>query len=193
MRIKKIIALVLGIGIMAAALSAGAIFLVHQFNREDDLSDFDELTPSYFLTNTSFFEDAFREVDPSVGEYINPDYEKFPLSGNSTNLQSHGTAVYENINGGTVMADAYYRVKGEALNDPNAGLGLLLYQAIQYKIAHPEEEMAICFTSYRVSPTAAVCVLPESRYYGYMRSLYGNGNDYDENGLPTVWEYQGSE
>ena len=65
------------------------------------------------------------------------------------------------------MADAFYRKYNEALNDPNVGLGLLLYQCIQYKIAHPEADVEICYSSYRTSPTIAVCVVPQSRYYGY--------------------------
>ena len=133
----------------------------------------------------SFFEKEFLQIDPEKGEYINKTYEEFPRSQNTSNLMSLGTAYYE-IDGEIVMADAYYRSKNEALNDPNAGLGILLYQSIQYKIANPDAEMRICFTSYRTSPTAAVCVLPESRYYGYMRSLYGESNDYDENGFVRI-------
>lgn len=135
--------------------------------------------------NASFFEGEFTKINPEKGEHINITYDTFPRTQNTSNLLSRGTAYYE-IDGETVMADAYYRVKNEALNDPNAGLGILLYQSILYKIANPDAEMRVCFTSYRISPTAAVCVRPESRYYGYMRSLYGNGNDYDENGFVRI-------
>lgn len=149
-------------------------------------SDGSPISPSVYDTETSFFEDEFLKVNPEVGEYINQDYEKFPAANNPTNLQSLGTATYANINGKTVMADAFYRQKSEALNDPNAGLGLLLYQCIQYKIKNPDADVDICFSSYRTSPTIAVCVLPQSRYYGYMRSLYGEGNDYDNNGFVRI-------
>ena len=144
------------------------------------------MTPSVTVTNTSFFEDEFHNVDVEKGEYINKDYESFPRTSNTSNLQSQGTAVFANINGETVTADAYYRVKDEALNDPNAGLGILLYQCIRYKAANPDADVSVAFTSYRISPTAAVCVVPQSRYYGYMRSLYGDGNDYDENGFVRI-------
>lgn len=134
---------------------------------------------------SSFFENDFTEIDPEKGEFINIKYDNFPKSTNTSNLLSRGTAYFE-IDGETVMADAYYREHNQPLHDPNAGLGILLYQSILYKIANPDAEMRICFTSYRISPTAAVCVLPESRYYGYMRSLYGKGNDYDENGFVRI-------
>ncbi|MBE6667956.1 MAG: hypothetical protein E7607_06595 [Ruminococcaceae bacterium] len=149
-------------------------------------SDGSPIAPSVYDTDKSFFEDEFLKVNPEVGEYINQDYEKFPAANNKTNLQSLGTATYANINGKTVMADAFYRQKSEALNDPNAGLGLLLYQCIQYKIKNPDADVEVCFSSYRTSPTIAVCVLPQSRYYGYMRSLYGEGNDYDNNGFVRI-------
>lgn len=44
--------------------------------------------------------------------------------------------------------------------------------------------MKITFSSYRTSVTASVCVLPESKYYGYMRSLYGT--NYDEHGFVRI-------
>lgn len=181
--------MILAITLAASALCVGTVLLLGGPDKSVDGKDIlaaEDFGPSYTVTNTSFFEDQFTDIDPGKGEYINQKYDEFPLANNPTNLQSHGTATYANINGTTVTADAYYRVVGEALNDPNAGLGLLLYQCIQYKIAHPEEDVSICFPSYRVSPTIAVCVLPESRYYGYMRSLYGSGNDYDSNGFVRI-------
>ena len=180
------------IATLVGVISLGVAILLMRNEPIVEDPDFDEeipylgpITPTYTVTNTSFFEEDFTKVDSEKGEYINKTYESFPRTQNTSNLQSQGTAIYE-IDGKTVMADAFYRVKDEALNDPNAGLGILLYQAILYKIANPDAEMRICFTSYRISPTAAVCVLPESRYYGYMRSLYGNGNDYDENGFVRI-------
>ena len=144
------------------------------------------IVPTVYDADKSFFETEFLKVNPEVGEYINQDYEAFPAAQNTTNLQSLGTATYANINGKTVLADAFYRQKSEALNDPNAGLGLLLYQCIQYKIKNPEADVEVCFSSYRTSPTIAVCVLPQSRYYGYVCSLYGNGNEYDNNGFVRI-------
>jgi hypothetical protein len=63
-------------------------------------------------------------------------------------------------------------------------MGLLIYQCIQYKLAHPDEDVEIAFSTYRTSATAAVCVLPESKYYGYMRSLYTT--NYDEHGFVRI-------
>ncbi|MBE6684138.1 MAG: hypothetical protein E7592_00620 [Ruminococcaceae bacterium] len=187
---KRIVCIILAIATLLGAVGIGAaIFFVKDdvdpIKPLEEIPYSESMTPSVTPTGTSFFEDTFLEVDPEKGEHINITYDEFPRTQNTSNLLSQGTAVFE-IDGKTVMADAYYRVKDEALNDPNAGLGILLYQSILYKIANPEAEMRICFTSYRISPTAAVCVLPQSRYYGYMRSLYGNGNDYDQNGFVRI-------
>ena len=193
---KKLICLVLAASMLVTALGVGIAFLAIQNDLDQgtvddpagdaDASAGDVVRPMEYLSSTSFFEEEYADVDLENGEYINKDYESFPMSQNTTNFQSHGTATFANINGTTVMADAFYRKYNETLNDPNVGLGLLLYQCIQYKIKHPEADVEVCFTSYRTSPTIAVCVVPQSRYYGYMRSLYGNGNDYDENGFVRI-------
>ncbi len=132
-----------------------------------------------------FFETTFKEIEANIAEgnknSINPSYDLFPVLEQKNNFMSLGTSTYENINGKTVTADSFYRVKDQASNDPNFGAGLMIYQAIQYKIAHPDEAVSIDFSSYRLSPTAAVCVIPQSKYYGYMRSLYDR--DYDEHGF----------
>lgn len=180
---------------LVTALGVGIALLAMQNELGNDVTDDpsdayapkgEVVHPIDYLSNTSFFEEEYVDVELEKGEYINKDYDAFPRTQNTTNLQSQGTATFANINGETVMADAFYRKKNEALNDPNVGLGLLLYQCIQYKIKHPEADVEICFSSYRTSPTIAVCVVPQSRYYGYMRSLYGNGNDYDENGFVRI-------
>jgi len=191
MKTGKLISIILAAATLVGVIGVGTAMLlmkedvVEPNTPEEEIPFLDSLAPTVTVTNTSFFEDNFTSINPEKGEHINITYDEFPRTQNTSNLLSQGTAVFE-IDGKTVMADAYYRAKDEALNDPNAGLGILLYQSILYKIANPDANMRICFTSYRTSPTAAVCVLPESRYYGYMRSLYGNGNDYDENGFVRI-------
>ena len=103
---------------------------------------------------------------------------------NDRNFQGLGVATYENINGKTVTSEPFYRVYGESYNDPNYGMGLMVYQCIMYKLAHPEEDVEITFSTYRTSATAAVCVIPESKYYGLMRSLFGT--NYDEHGFVRI-------
>ena len=198
---KRLVCIVLAAAMLVGAISVFAVWMVkHQPDGTDtdqetdgtvdhivDDTVLESFAPLQVKTDTSFFEDKFKNsVDSEEGEFINKTYDAFPVSGNTTNLQSHGTATYANINGETVMADAFFRVKNEALNDPNTGLGLLLYQCLQYKIKNPDADVKICFSSYRISPTLAVCVLPESRYYGYLRALHGDGKDYDKNGFVRI-------
>ncbi len=135
-----------------------------------------------------FFDVVLPEIQANIKENnkhsISPYYDKLPLANNPENFQGLGKSTYANINGETVTAESFYRVKGDALCDPNAGGGLLIYQCIKYKQAHPDEDVEISFTYYRTSASTAVCVLPESKYYGYVRSLFTT--NYDEHGFVRI-------
>jgi len=135
-----------------------------------------------------FFEKVLPNIEKNLKKNnkhsINPYFDKLPKANNPENFQGLDTTSYANINGKKVTVEGFYRVKNESLHDPNAGMGLLIYQCIQYKLANPEKKVEITFSSYRTSATAAVCVLPESKYYGYMRSLYTT--NYDEHGFVRI-------
>lgn len=155
-------------------------------------SETDPFVTNYYIGATDQSSPFFDVILPEIAKNIktnnkhsiSPYYDEFPVANNPENFQGLGSTTYANINGKTVTAEAFYRVHNESLSDPNNGMGLLIYQCIQYKRAHPEEDVKITFSSYRTSVTAAVCVLPESKYYGYMRSLYGT--NYDEHGFVRI-------
>lgn len=155
-------------------------------------SETDPFVSNYYVgatdQNAPFFDVVLPEIAKNIKtnnkHSISPYYDKFPLANNPENFQGLGSTTYANINGKKVTAEAFYRVHNESLSDPNNGMGLLIYQCIQYKRKHPNEDVKITFSSYRTSVTAAVCVLPESKYYGYMRSLYGT--NYDEHGFVRI-------
>lgn len=132
-----------------------------------------------------FFEEVFPEVVKNIKESnthsVTPFYDQFPVLNNPENFQGLGHTTYANINGKTVTAEGLYRLQNEGAHDPNVGLGIMLYQCIQYKLAHPEEDVEIYYANYRTSVTYSVCVVPESKYYGYGRILYGTS--YDEQGF----------
>lgn len=138
--------------------------------------------------NAPFFDVVLPEIEENIAEYnqnsVTPYYDALPELNNPENFQGLGSTTYANINGKTVTAEAFYRVSSDSACDPNCGMGLLIYQCIQYKRAHPEEDVKITFSSYRTSASAAVCVLPESKYYGYMRSLFTT--NYDEQGFVRI-------
>lgn len=147
---------------------------------------------TYTLGATNQDSPFFEKVLPSIKKNIksnnkhsiNKYFDKLPKANNPQNFQGLGSTSFANINGKEVTAEGLYRVKNDSLHDPNAGMGILIYQCIQYKKAHPKEKVEITFSSYRTSATAAVCVLPESKYYGYMRSLYTT--NYDEHGFVRI-------
>lgn len=155
-------------------------------------SETNAFVKDFYISETDqdapFFEKILPEIAANIKENnkhpITPYYDKLPLANNPENFQGTGSATYANINGKTVTAESFYRVSSDSLYDPNYGMGLLIYQCIQYKLAHPEEDVKITFSSYRTSATASVCVIPESKYYGYMRSLYGT--NYDEHGFVRI-------
>ncbi len=138
--------------------------------------------------NEPFFDSVLPEIEKNIEENnthsISPYYDEMPIADNPENFQGLGSTTYANINGKVVTAEAFYRLRNESLCDPNNGMGLLIYQCIQYKRKHPAEDVKITFSSYRTSVTAAVCVIPTSKYYGYMRSLYGT--NYDEHGFVRI-------
>lgn len=111
-------------------------------------------------------------------------FDTLPPTDNTSNFCSLNTSVYENINGKTVYVDSFYRDNGDSLKDPNFAQGILLYQCIEYKMAHPEEEVYIDYTEYRMSVTASVCVKRDSKYFGYMRSLFDC--EYDSHGFVRI-------
>lgn len=126
-------------------------------------------------------EDVFKLGEKSSDANINSNYNKLKRLDNSSNLMSRGTASYPNINGKTVTVDTYvYPTNGKADNGV-VGLGILLYQALLYKKANPNQEMEINISSYRFSVQAGININRNSRYFGYERDLVGK--NYDEYGF----------
>ena len=142
----------------------------------------EKLAPSPIIKNSSVFLPDILSYDK--GEFIDKEYEQLPVLNNDVEYQALGESVYPNINGNTVRAYPLYGYAKTAYNNPNVALGIMLFETIQYKIIHPEEKINVSFASYRISPTVAVCVKPQSRYYGYMRALYDK--DYDGWGFVRV-------
>lgn len=130
----------------------------------------------------NYYMDNVYELDNETS--IDMWFDTLPESSNTTNFSSLGTATYANINGKTVTVDAFNRDPGDSIDDPNFGQGILIYQCIQYKVLHPEAEMYLYFSSYRTSITASVCVDRNSKYFGYMRSLFDE--EYDNHGFVRI-------
>ncbi len=125
--------------------------------------------------------DVLNLAQNSTDGYINSYYDKLEKLENNSNFLSKNTATFENINGNTVTVDTFVYPYKSAADNCNFSQGILMYQAILYKAAHPEEEVYIDVASYRMSVAAAVNINPNSRYYGYMRNL--QGKEYDSNGF----------
>ncbi len=179
------------LSVLLCVLILGGGFALIQV-RGEKYTETNAFVSNYYIGATDVDKPFFDEVLPEIAKNIKennthsltPYYDEFPVANNPENFQGLGSTTYENINGETVTVEALLRNYGDSLHDPNAGMGLLLYQCIQYKRAHPEEDVKITMSYYRTSATASVCVIPESKYYGYMRSLYGT--NYDEHGFVRI-------
>ena len=181
----KILCLVLTAAMALTAIATVAVVhLVTSDSSDEDIYLSDDIRPMEYVALNSFFEDNPVDVEREEWEYINPYYEQYSPTENTSNFHSHATAVYENINGRTVTVDTLYRNYGEALNDPNYSLAVLIYQGIQYKIAHPDENVEISFSALRFSPTLGACLNPSSPYYGYVKAMYDE--DCDANGFVRI-------
>ena len=126
----------------------------------------------------------FELAKKSSDSAINSTYGKFPKLDNSSNFMSKGQTRFENINGETVTVDSFIYPPNSPADNVNFGQGTLIFQAMLYKQAHPEEEVYIDAASYRFSVQAAVNINRDSRYFGYMRQLVNV--DYDAYGFVRI-------
>lgn len=129
-------------------------------------------------------DEIFNLENSTTDGYINSTYDKFPKLDSSSNFMSDGVTVFENINGGTVTVDSFIYNTYAPDGNTNFGQGMLIYQAMLYKKAHPEEDVRIDISSYRFSVQAAVNLNRDSRYFGYMRNLVGV--EYDNLGFVRI-------
>ena len=190
----KILKITVACVLLCAIFAGGELFsaLAQEISTPNIPSETNSFVESVLVGETDqdapFFEEVLPVIAANIDENnkhsVTPYYDNLPRVKNPENFQGLGSTSYANINGKTVYAEAFYRLPNEGLNDPNCGMGLLIYQCIQYKLKHPEEDVKIGYSSYRTSATAAVCVIPDSKYYGYMRSLYGT--NYDEQGFVRI-------
>ena len=126
----------------------------------------------------------FNLAKKSSDAKINSTYDKFSKLKNKSNFQSRSTVKFPNINGQTVTVDTFVYPNHGKANNCTVGEGLLIYQAMCYKKAHPKEEVYIDIASYRFSVQAAVNINRNSRYFGYMRQL--EDVEYDKYGFVRV-------
>lgn len=128
--------------------------------------------------------DVFNLGKNSSDADINEEYAKLKKLDNSSNFMSRNTTTFNNINGKNVNVDTFVYIAGHKGNNVSVGEGLLIYQALLYKKAHPKENVSIDISSFRFSVEAAVNINRNSRYFGYMRNLVGM--EYDKYGFVRI-------
>ncbi len=86
---------------------------------------------------------------------------------------SRTVATYDNINDQKVEVHTFFIEAGYTTGNPNFSQAVMVYQAIAYKKAHPEEHVTVTLTSFHLSVAFAACVVPGSADYGLVKNLYG--------------------
>ena len=130
-------------------------------------------------------DNVFNLAHNSSDAAINATYATFPRLDNSSNFMSNSTTLFKNVNGGDVMVDTTIYNANAIDHNINFSQGMLIYQSLLYKQAHPEEDVDIRITSYRFSVQAGLCINRNSRYFGYMRQMPST-LDYDQYGFVRI-------
>lgn len=126
---------------------------------------------------------ALAEGTPD-NSVINASYGNLKKLSNTNNFQGRDTTTFKNINGKTVTTESYVVYASDATNNTLVGIGLMIYQAMDYKRAHPNEEVTIDVSTFRWAISSAVNINRKSRYFGYMRNL--TGQEYDRYGFVRI-------
>ena len=155
---------------------SGPISSVSALNKQN-IPDKVELKSSrFFVDDRNEFLETLTTSSSEYEYYLNKevtfDYEGYDDTlTNDSEFLSRGRKTYEGINGEDTTVDMFYYPAWGLYNHPNVGLGLMLYKAIQYKLANPEEENEVYITSFHYSIIAGVNLVESSPYYGTMKSM----------------------
>lgn len=112
-----------------------------------------------------------KEYEYYFNKSPTPNSNSYKLTTRSDEFLSWKTKTFKNINGKSVKTFMYYYPSKSSNDNCNFGYGLLLYKAIKYKLAHPEEENEIYTCEFRLSSLASVNVVKTSKWYGCMKNL----------------------
>lgn len=115
---------------------------------------------------------------------ISTTYSKLKKDTNPYNFHGKSQTVFEDINGKDVTVESFVLQINDANNNTIYPIGIMIYQAMLYKRSHPEENVQIHFSTFRLCEEVAVNINPDSKYYGYMRNL--TGKEYDRNGFVRI-------
>lgn len=111
-------------------------------------------------------------------------YDKLEKLDSSNNFMSRGTKKFSGINSKMVTVDTLVYVTKKPQGNPTVSEGILIYEAMLYKKAHPTKNVTIDISSYRFNIETAVCLNRSSRYFGYARNL--EDCEYDEYGFVRI-------
>ena len=91
---------------------------------------------------------------------------------------------FKNINGSDVEVETFYIETFGTINNPNAAIGIMLKQCIDYKIKHPEKHVYASLTTFHLSVVGSVCLDRNSKNFCQMKSLYDR--EYDDEGYYRI-------
>lgn len=90
----------------------------------------------------------------------------------TNDFNAKALTTFHNINNKDVNVYSFCIEKDEVQNNPNFPQAVMLWQAMKYKEAHPEEEVYATISSFHFSIALAACLDETSEQYGMMKNLY---------------------
>jgi len=103
----------------------------------------------------------------------------------ATSFGGRSAYIFKDINEKDVRVESFYINQSEAfVNNPNIGQAVMLNGAIDYKKAHPTEDVYATITSFHYSVVLSVCLDENSENYLKTKSLYGK--EYDDEGYIRI-------
>ena len=116
MKMKQLTKIFLGVIVCFMALCIGSTYAEAAGSFPSETNPFGT---NYYVGATDQENPFFEKVLPAIRESIkennthtiSPYYDKLPLANNPENFQGLGSVAYANINGKTVTAEAFYRVR----------------------------------------------------------------------------------
>ncbi|MBR2461098.1 MAG: hypothetical protein IKB34_07720 [Clostridia bacterium] len=170
----------------STVIEGNLVAVVEIQDKAPSYTDYKETIESVVSTthkNPVSVDEIFNLAENSQDGFISSKYDTFPVLDKSSNFMSREQTIFKNINGNDVTVDTYVYQNYRPEGNMNVGQGLMIFQSMLYKQANPEEEVYIDIASYRFSVDAAVNINRNSRYFGYMRQLT---KDYDEFGFVRI-------
>ncbi len=136
---------------------------------------------SSYKSNTEYIKQNDERNTRQTEEPIESNEKQFEEIAIEPSFGGRSAYMIKGINDRDVTVETFLLHHNEAfVNNPNIGQAVMLFNAIRYKQAHPDENVEVSITSFRFSIGFSVCLDSQSENYLKTKMLYDS--DYDTEG-----------